>query len=196
MWSGEEDLQAIATMFQVPVRVTMVSRREESQLFWNHINFLPDPRLRKFRLLAHVNLTPLHIINYNQLHFSLVTKRNSPLARLGDVKIQMERDSNEEQENLKENVDDNNESSDDYSSGCPGYINGLPSEVDLQEKLLYKDEKYNLLKQLYEERMRDGTNIDYKDKYEQKHKELIQLKEDYIESLDCLRKDTCAREKL
>ena len=44
--------------------------------------------------------------------------------------------------------------------------------------------------------MRDGTYIDYKDKYEQKPKELIQLKEDYIESLDCLRKDTSARKKL
>ena len=196
MWSGAEDMQTISTLFQVPVKITMVSRKDGGQISWNNINFLPDPRLREFRLLAHAILTPLHIINYNQVHFSLVTKRDSPLATLGDVTTQLERETKEEEGKLKEENDDsNNESDEDTSPGSPGYINGLPAELDLQEKLDYKNEQYKVLKQLYAERIKDGINLDYKNKYEEKNKELIKLKSDYVEALSCLRKETKSREK-
>ena len=105
MWSGAEDMKTISTLFQVPVKITNVSRRDSGQISWNHINFLPDPRLREFRLLAHAILTPFHIINYNQAHFSMVTKRDSPLATLGDVTTQLERETKEAEGKLKEEND-------------------------------------------------------------------------------------------
>ena len=38
------------------------------------------------------------------------------------------------------------------------------------------------------------TNLDYKDKYKEKNKELIQNKVEFIEALDSLRKETSSRE--
>ena len=107
----------------------------------------------------------------------------------------MEREAREEQEKIIEYGEVSSEGSEDASPGSPGYINGIPAESELKEKLDYKNEQYKQLKQLYEERLKDGTNLDYKDKYQEKNKELIQLKKEYIEALDALRKETGSREK-
>ena len=125
-----------------------------------------------------------------------MTKRNSPLALLGDVRIQMERENKEEEDKLRNVSVSSDDNTDDDSPGSPGYINGLPKESMLKEQLDYSNEKLKQLKALYEERLKDGKNLDYKKQYEDKNKELLQMKSDYAEALSCLREETQSRGKV
>ena len=43
--------------------------------------------------------------------------------------------------------------------------------------------------------MKDGTSLDYKVKYDEKNRELIELKAEYVETLACLRRETKSREE-
>ena len=65
----------------------------------------------------------------------------------------------------------------------------------LKEQLDYSNEKFKQLKALYEERLKVGKNLDYKKQYEDKNKELLQMKSEYAEALSCLREETQSREK-
>ena len=217
VWMEHLDLQAISTMYQVPVHIltTGVQGMKEPAARWTHLE--PDNRVIQAgsELQKFGKLPELWILHKDEIHYSLIIKKESILAKEGSVEFRKEKEGNESTESTT-NIDNGSLSDKnvDFESG-PGYMGWkIPdNSKKYQEEKLFLD-KVSDVKACYEELKKNFLELksDFetmKTKMDEKKNlkvnddrainllkiEVSKLKEDYKDCVKAIKDETFARNK-
>ena len=197
LWMDHVDFQAVSNSYQISIHIltTDVANVPEPGARWTHIS--PDTRLRSYCLVPE-GLPDMWLRHVDNHHFELIVKKDSVLATNGSIDDYVEKKKGEEEDNNTE-VEDN----DDIGPGYMGWKIGEESEYDV-DSLEYKDLKkaYNDLQKKYyqlEEEVKQLKNeVKQSGNVKDINKlvmEMKNLKAEYIECIEVLRKETYARTK-
>ena len=214
IWIEHQDLQAICNMYQVPVHIltTGVPGMKDPAARWTHLE--PDTRLKEagaeYGKLGH--LPELWLMHTDEIHFNLIIKKESMVAKEGCVD---ERKESEKVDIITENIHDSVKCDNDDLESGPGYMGWKVSddsqtyqeEKQFLEKLSEVKASYEELKKNFVELKSDfetmKTKLEKKDNEKEKDDkainhlkiEISKVKEEYKECLKAIKDETFARNK-
>ena len=211
-----QDLHVVANMYKISVHILTVGVEgmEEPKSKWTHL--LPDNRLKNFSNIQ-PGLLDMWLIHEDGTHFDLMVSRTSILATEGSIH-QRGNYTNEETGNIsvdEKEIDEYSGENDDSKEETdgPGYMGWkIKDDVEKSTCTNYDELKkaYNELKQDYgtlkeafkavtkeiKELSSNGKETHNEDrKLKKLENEMIQLKDDYKQCMQAIKKETEARNK-
>ena len=81
MWMEFEDLEAMANLYQIMIKVITINSDNDENPKVNTIG--PDPALNTSKLLPGGSVSDLTLLHYDDLHFNLIIDEDSDLATIG-----------------------------------------------------------------------------------------------------------------
>ena len=83
LWTDSEDLQVMANMYQMQIKVITTKGPEDSHATVNMIG--PDPELNNFKLLPEGKVSDMTLLHYDELHYNLVISKDDHIAKFGTL---------------------------------------------------------------------------------------------------------------
>ena len=187
VWMDHFGLQIVSNMYQISVHVltTGVPGLVEPRARWTHIE--PDTRLSSFSTV-HKGLADMWLIHVDEIHFDLLIRKDSELARVGCVD-EMEQNAVEvsEEKTVEGTVEDTH---------GPGYMGWSiqDDKKNVQDVTDYTKELEDLKSTM---NIMRTEFIELKSDFQKREKTLKQelkgLKEDFRSALDSLKEETIKR---
>ena len=95
LWTDSVDLQVMANMYQMQIKIITTKGPEDSHPTVNMIG--PDPELNNFKLIPEGKVSDMKLLHYDESHYNLVISKDDHIAKFGTLSHYL---TNEESEKL------------------------------------------------------------------------------------------------